>query len=221
MTTVVFKTSDNVKITGDFYQPAGSTSAVLLLHMMPSTRKSYESLAETLNKAGFTTLAIDLRGHGDSVSMSAANGDIVLNFKKFTPLEHQASRLDVDAAMNFLKQKGFSENEISFVGASIGANLSLDALYRYAGTHRAVLLSPGLDYRGVITEIPMKKLQPTQNVWLISAERDEYSVDAVYALHVLQPKTSTLTVFSDEEHGTDLLEAHPQLADDIVKFFAA
>ena len=155
--------------------------------MMPETRSSWTSLSAELNKDGLATLAIDLRGHGESTRQSAVNSqqsetENKMDYKKFSDQEHQASRLDVDAAMNFLKSKGFAEKNILVAGASIGANLGVDAMYRYKEISRGVLLSPGLDYRGVKTESAMKGLEAAQKVWIIAAENDEYSADSTNAL---------------------------------------
>lgn len=209
---ISFETSDRVAIVGDWSAPANTKRAVLLLHMMPATRVSWLPLSRALNEAGFATLAIDLRGHGESTNKKT------LNYQNFSDAEHQASRLDVDAAVNFLKQKGFDESAIALAGASIGANLSLDALYRYKGVTRAVLLSPGLDYRGVKTEAPMKGLAALQKVWVIAAEGDSYSAESSVALQKLQKETATVTIFGGSSHGTNLFEPEPNLIPDIVKF---
>ena len=112
--------------------------------MMPEVRRSWIPLSTELNKVGVATLAIDLRGHGESVEIQKVGGaKLKLDYEKFSDAEHQASRLDVDAAMNFLKSKGFLEENIVLAGASIGANLTLDAMYRYHKISRGVLLSPG------------------------------------------------------------------------------
>lgn len=215
--TVNFQTTDGVTIVADWSLPEGAKKAVLLLHMMPAVRDSYAPLSAELNKAGFATLAIDLRGHGGST----AQGGKILNYKKFSDADHQTSRLDVDAAMNFLKTKGFNEGSISFVGASIGANLALDALSRYSNTTHAVLLSPGMDYRGVLTEPAMKNLGAGQKTWIVSSERDTYSADSTLKLQQMQPETSTMTIFGDEDHGTDMFEANASLVTDIVKFLGS
>lgn len=212
-TTVSFPAMDGVTIVGDFSMPTNAKKAVLLLHMMPATRQSFTSLSAELNKAGFATLAIDLRGHGESTSAGK------LDYTKFQDKDHQASRLDVDAAMNFLKGKGFGESHIVFVGASIGANLALDAMYRYKSTERGVLLSPGLDYRGVKTEQTMKALSAHQKVWLIAAEGDTYSADSVRTLQKLNPAGATLTMFKGSDHGTALFSSQKTLIQDAVKYF--
>lgn len=216
MEKVTFQTSDNVTIIGDWVLPAGAKKAALLLHMMPATKESFLPLSSELNKAGFATLAIDLRGHGQSVKQ----GDATLDYKTFKDSHHQQSRLDLDSAMNFLKAKGFAEDSISFVGASIGANLALDALQRYSGAKRAVLLSPGLDYRGVKTSLPMKNLGKDQKAWLLSARGDEYSAQSVAALQKINPDSSKLTIYEGADHGTNLFKSQSGLISDIVKFLS-
>lgn len=218
---ITFQTTDGVIIVGDWGAPTQGVAknAVLLLHMMPVTRTSYAQLADVLDKANFATLAIDLRGHGESVYRVQVIGNRQqLDYKNFSDAEHQASRLDIDAAMNFLKGKGFNEPHISFVGASIGANLALDAMERYNGTRRAVLLSPGLDYRGVTTEPAMKALSPSQKMWLVAAEGDSYSAESVRTLQKANPEVAKLTVFSGGEHGSNLFSVQKNLITDIVKF---
>lgn len=224
METVKFQTTDGVIIVGDFVQPNGAKKTVLLLHMMPEVRDSWQALSAELNKAGFATLAIDLRGHGESSQQSAVGDQQSaiknkLDYKKFSDAEHQASRLDVDAAMNFLKSKGFSEENIMLAGASIGANLALDAMYRYSKISRGVLLSPGLDYRGVLTEPAIKQLAGNQKLWIIAAAGDEYSADSTKTLASLRPDISKSTIFTGVDHGTNLFNSQKTLIQEIVKFF--
>lgn len=244
MEHVTFQTSDRITIVGDWSQPKAAKRCVLCLHMMPATRISWLPLSRALNEAGFATLAIDLRGHGGSTTflddkiLLRAHGasakpseesgsagserrlSLKLNYENFTDAEHQASRLDVDAAVNFLKSKGFNEGAIAFVGASIGANLSLDALSRYSSTKKAILLSPGLDYRGVKTEPAMKNLSASQKVWIVAAEEDQYSADSSIKLQQLRKETATVTVFAGSDHGTNLFNSQPILIPEIVKFLA-
>lgn len=221
--SVTFQTTDGVIIVGEWNAPAGAIKAVLLLHMMPATRVSWTPLSQALNAAGFATLAIDLRGHGESTQreLPPPGNTERLDYKNFSDAEHQASRLDIDAAMNFLKSKSFAEENIVFAGASIGANLSLDALHRYNSTSRAVLLSAGLDYRGVKTESPMRQLGPHQKVWLFAAEGDQYSADSSIKLQQLQKETATVTIFDGSDHGTTLFSSQPNLVPDIVKFLGS
>lgn len=220
---ITFETSDQVTIVGDWAQPEGAEKTVLLLHMMPATRISWLPLSKALNDAGFATLAIDLRGHGESVTLRQAQGDKKqaqgdLDYRNFSDAEHQASRLDIDAALNFLKSKGFHENMISVIGASIGANLALDAMQRYTGILKGVLLSPGLDYRGVRTEPALHGLAPDQKIWIVAAKEDSYSADSSEALGKARQDLARVTIFEGSEHGTNLFTPQLELIPQILAF---
>src|SRR3989344_4474330 len=101
--------SDGAEIAADFYD-SNSTSGVLLVHMMPATKESWNAFAQQLQKNNFKALVIDLRGHGKSEF--GPNG-----YLSFTDAEHQKGIKDVEAGMKFLREQG-AEN-ISIVGASI------------------------------------------------------------------------------------------------------
>ncbi len=217
---ITIKTNDGVIIVGDFENPSGASHAVILLHMMPANRHSFKEFCGSLNKIGIATVAIDLRGHGQSINaIHDTNKNITLDYKKFSDKEHQASRLDVDGVMNFLKGKGFEEKSISFVGASIGANLSLDALIRYKDTQRALLLSPGLDYRGIKTLGLINQLSEQQKAWLISGEQDTYSMESVHTLHQKNPTQTKLSTFPTDAHGTNLFALYPNLIAECTGYF--
>jgi len=69
--TVTFTTGDGVVITGTLYASSKvSAPTVLCLHQWRSDRSSYAGLATSLQTAGYTVLAIDLRGYGGSTKNS-------------------------------------------------------------------------------------------------------------------------------------------------------
>lgn len=214
---VTFQTTDGITIAGDWTLSKDAKKAVLLLHMMPAVRGSWSPLSAELNKNNFATLAIDLRGHGESTQQ----GEKKLDYTKFSDIEHQASRLDTDAALNFLKGKGFAEENISIVGASIGANLVADAMYRYSKINRGILLSPGLDYRGVRTEPAVKQLATPQKIWIVSSEGDKYSLDSTIKLQQIKPDNTTISIVEGSDHGTNMFASQKTLIQDIAKFLAS
>lgn len=222
---ITIPTLDGVFLTGNWQSPAGAKQCAFLLHMMPATRESFEPLVEKLSEVGVATLAIDLRGHGESLAKKTGDekkGKLIeLNYKDFSDEEHQASRLDVDASLNFIKVKGFNEDQIVMVGASIGANLTLDAMSRYNRIARGVLLSPGLDYRGVKTETAAKALEPGQKVWTVAAEGDAYSAQTCEALARIKAEIITAKIFDGADHGTNLFNTQPGLISDIAKFLCS
>ena len=68
---VRFNTEDGVTIVGDFVAPrlrqkGRPAPLVILLHMYMQDRSTWAPLVPELHKRGYATLAIDLRGHGES-----------------------------------------------------------------------------------------------------------------------------------------------------------
>lgn len=205
MERVNFKTKDGVGIAGDYYPPVilVGEKALLLLHMMPATRSSYIFFAKKAVEEGFSSLAIDLRGHGDSVYQN----DTVLDFNTFLDAEHQKSILDVRASIEFLKKKGFNEENIYAVGASIGANLALELLAENNNIKKAVLLSPGLDYRGIKADAFIKNLSASQSLYFLASSEDTYSVESVKILEALAPQgiDKERIIYEYAGHGTQIL----------------
>lgn len=204
---ITLKTSDNVILVGDYAGKPGQP-AVLMLHMMPSTRESWRAFSEKLNAVGFQTLAIDMRGHGES--QGGPNG-----YKRFSDEEHQSSIHDVRAGIAFLKSK--NPSKIFIAGASIGANLALWYAAEDHDTASIILLSPGLDYRGIRTEPFVSKLSPSQRVYYAAGRDDTYSADTVEALHAATPSSikKELRIFERAGHGTTIFEKEPSFMDEL------
>lgn len=218
---VELKTEDGVKIIGDYYPPTaerqisnGESRGVLLLHMMPRDRKSWVSFAEKLQRAGFPVLAIDLRGHGES-------GGGPDGYKKFSDVEHQASKLDVLEGAKFLRSK--RTDAFHIIGASIGANLALEYAVLHPNARSVVLLSPGLDYRGVKTEDAISGLRSAQAVYLVASEEDTYSRDTVNRLagKISLDERHKLKIFTNAGHGTTMLEKNPEFMGEIIAWLVS
>lgn len=205
---ITLTTSDGKTIIGDYAGKSGQP-AVLMLHMMPATRSSWREFSEKLNTSGFQTLAIDLRGHGES--SGGPEG-----WKRFSDEEHQASIHDVEAGMDFIKSK--NPSKIFITGASLGANLALE----YAATHHdiqgVILLSPGLDYRGVKTETAVRNLRSGQGVYYAASRDDPYSAETVGTLSRAGPvgAKKEIKIFDKAGHGTTIFEREPAFMGELV-----
>ena len=206
---VDFETSDNVKIIANYW-PSKSERAILLVHMMPATKESWNPFADLLNKNNFAVLAIDLRGHGESV----IQGDKKLDFRLFMDDDHKKSLLDIDAAINFLDKK-----EIFIIGASIGANLALWYQSLHPKIKKTVLLSPGINYRGIDSLKIAKKISENQQVFMVSGDSDGQSPftntmmsQSIASLlpHVYHKKLAS------SAHGSNLLIENMQLMQEII-----
>lgn len=212
---VTFETADGVTIVGDYYE-GGRDKAILLLHMMPATRASWVAFANSLTAAGFSVLAIDLRGHGESTKGS---GETLLNYQEFQDIDHQASIKDVEAAVEFLASEK-KMKEVSIAGASIGANLALV----YASLHReirsVILLSPGLTYRGVDAGGAAELVDAKQRVFIAASEDDEYSAASSKELHEKLASEKRVELFTDAGHGTTMIERKPEFMAALVEWLS-
>lgn len=216
---VELKTNDAVSIIGDYYAPAeNSPRGLVLLHMMPATRQSWKAFAEKMQSAswrsGWHVLAVDLRGHGESEG--GPDG-----YRTFSDAEHQASRADVEASVEFLKstlrQSSGQEGVIYLGGASIGANLALQYLAEHPDTRAAFLLSPGLDYRGVTTAASVRSLKSGQAIYVVASRDDAYSADTIQQLYDAASTgvKKDIKFFETAGHGTTIFEREPQFMDEL------
>jgi pimeloyl-ACP methyl ester carboxylesterase len=224
MEKVILETKDGFKLVGDYYNLSENKKAALLLHMMPETRKSWWDFAIKLEDSGFQVLALDLRGHGES--SFGPDG-----YKKFQDEDHQKSILDIEAGIEFFEALDILTSDIVLIGASIGANLSL----QYAALHplisKVVCLSPGLNYRGIKPKEFVFKLEPHHKILIVSAKDDirssgvSNSIEALEIFNVIPSYvTKKIIVYEKAGHGTEMFDKHsenePDLCSEIINFIS-
>jgi len=211
-------TEDKVKIIGDYLKVKDSKFVVLLLHMMPATKESFKEFEEILKENNFSSLAIDLRGHGESKLTLEGKS---LDYRYFSDKDHQKSIYDLKAASEFLIKEGFKRKFQYLVGASIGANLALEFASLYPEIKKIVLISCGLNYRGLATLPFLKKLRKDQQILFIASYKDWYAYQSSKKLfsQCQNLKIKCKKIFLKEEgHGTDLFKEKKDLYQEIVNF---
>lgn len=204
-------TSDGIEISGEFWPAEANAPAGIILHMMPATKDSWKDFSRKLNNEGFQCLAIDLRGHGESAGGPDGSRD-------FTDEQHQQSARDVEAAAKFFVSKGIPADKIFLAGASIGANLALQCQSEHPEIKASILLSPGLNYKGIETESAAKKLQKKQSLFLSAGgENDDYSMETARKLfEIAKVDNKELKVFQKAGHGTNIFIEEPSLMDEAI-----
>lgn len=208
---VTLQTSDHVAIAALFRNKHYSKVAILL-HMMPATKESWNDFSTELDRAGYASIAIDERGHGESTMGG------MLDYKNFTEQQQQQKIHDVQAAFDYLIGEGFVEKDIVVIGASIGANLAIQFLSEHARAPFAIALSPGLNYRGVKTDRFIKQLHENQHVVLVASDDDDRDAAvSCRTLHELNPAQTTFIEKYGIGHGTTMLEKDSALIDELIQ----
>jgi pimeloyl-ACP methyl ester carboxylesterase len=192
---VDFTTSDGVRISGTLYAAGSKAPAVLCLHQWRSDRASFAALARTLQAAGFTVLAIDMRGYGGSTRTSA--GAAVRPDRK--------AKADVEAAIAFMrKHASVDPARIGIIGASYGSS---NALQYAAGDSRVktlVLLSPGLNYFNELPTEDAARSWGARPMLAVASSEDVRSVETLQAYAKLASGAQT-QLYENAGHGTDML----------------
>jgi acetyl esterase/lipase len=148
------------------------------------------------------TLAIDLRGQGDTGGAED------------WPLAVQ----DAAAAHAWMAaQPGIDPDRRAAVGASIGANLALVHAVREPEVRTVALLSPGLDYFRVAIE-GLMPLYGERPVFLVASEKDGYSADTVHTLADEALGQAELHVYAGGARGTQIFFTQSELLDELVRF---
>jgi len=192
-------TEDDVRIS---YAMQGAGPGILMVHMLNSNKDAWAPLAQALNSQGFATMAIDLRGHGDSE----------LSWTTFAAQDFKNMALDLESAAKFMKKQGTPIAGI--VGASLGANHALCfAAKKRPGLKSVVVLSPGLDYRGVKIAQAISAIDVP--LFIVSAKGDMYSAQSSEQLHKTH---GTLHMVEGDAHGTRMLDT--TLIDNITSWIA-
>jgi alpha-beta hydrolase superfamily lysophospholipase len=210
--TVQFDTTDGVTIVGSYYpQKRAGRPSILLLHMLGRNRTTVADTAGRLHEAGFNVLAIDLRGHGESTQ----GKDHPVRMEAFLSSDYAAMDQDVDAAVRYLREQLGEKHELAIVGGSIGANLAMRKGAADAGVAAVVLLSPSLDYRGIVTTdaIPRYKDRP---ILILTTERDTSSLEGAKKIAEGLSGEKEFKVLPGLAHGTALLRSRPEIEEEVI-----
>lgn len=220
MTKLFLETSDGVRIAADVYDVTDPKGWVVFLHMMPATKESWQMLAQACAREGFVGIAIDLRGHGESNIRIVNGATTELDYLTFTDEEHQKSILDVEAAVQYVRSQGGDPRTTVFVGASIGANLALHYIYHHPEFLTAVCLSPGLNYRGIVTESFARMLHADARVLFVSSSDDGNTArDTEFLYHALPDDVrKDMICYESAGHGTTMIVREPMLIPRIARF---
>lgn len=195
-------TVDGQTIAYQIYPSKAGSTPVILLHMLRRTRADWDSIARWLQRNGYTVIAPDIRGHGQSTS----------NWEDFTPEDFNKITYDVSAMKSVLENQGADVKKLTIIGASIGANAALNYAASDQDVKTVILLSPGLDFRGVSTA----NTKFSKPFLIIASKDDEYSAQSTVQI-ANNNAYAKIVLFEDAGHGTNMF-AKKELAPMILEW---
>ncbi len=200
--SVQLRASDGVALAATVYDaPSSPAPAVVLVHMLTRTKDDWRSLAERLQSAGITALAVDLRGHGQSEG-SAVPAPVMA--------------LDVRAALSWLAGRPeVTTGAVAIVGASIGASLALLAAAETPSVRGVALLSPASDYRGVRLDAAGRKYG-ARPLLLVASSEDPFALRTLHGLAGEGQPAHEQRISGVAAHGSQLLDRDPDVATALV-----
>ncbi len=194
---VQLTTADGIELHGVYEPVEGATKGVLLVHGDRRTANDWKFLQGKLEHAGFATLAIDLRGHGDSQGVGVP------------PLPdetYQAMTADVTAGLDYLRAQGATE--LMLVGAELGSVLALAAAAEASDTTNVVLLSPSLKVKGIRADAALKKWGERSVLFVVSSD-DPYSAKSALLLDAQARGPKHMEIYSGAGKGAAMLNREP------------
>ena len=216
---VVLHAPDGFDVAGTYVAATGEgrKPACLLVHMLGNDRSTWREFQTKLAEAGINSLAIDMRGHGESTA------DGTLDYRHFDEEQWKAVENDFRAGLDYLRiRPDVDPAKLGIVGASIGANLAVIAAADeiVEGTANPlkflVLLSPGVSYHGIAPLARGRDLGHMP-VLILSATEDQQSYRGALSLSQAA-RGGELRSFEGGDHGTNLFETYPELMDEIIQW---
>lgn len=225
---------DGTGLKATYYSAGKPAPSVLLLHQINRDRSSWNGLAIRLAAAGINTLALDLRGHGESGGT---------RFDKLTPAQRDLVRKqasgDIDAALDYLAAQPGAEREVIGLGGAgvLGVESCVEAAMRHRPEVKSLVLLSGQTFLEGRQFMRETSHLPALFVW---SDSDEYlpTAEVMEWLYDLSPnpgkkliryrgqeppwlgyEDGSDKVAATGNHGTDLLQSHAELSAAIVDWF--
>jgi dienelactone hydrolase len=217
--TVTFASSDGVTISATLRIGERGATPIILVHQLGSTRAEWEPLVAKLAAEGWTTLAIDLRGHGQSTEGTGPRPRTYA-YGSFRDTDWRDTQRDVRAALDFLAaREEIAAQSAVLIGSSIGGTACLAAAAEDPRFVRVAVLSPGRAYRGFDAIIPASKLGERE--LLILRAQDETMTQETGEVLDRIVSHSTLRLVPGASHGVAMLTDDPTQLDALVAFVRA
>ncbi len=198
-----FLTDDGFRIYATHYKilGPGKKGRLIFLHALGRSRSDWKEVAKYLQDRGFESLAIDLRGHGESI----VQGEKIKKYEEFPDSEYKNMINDIWIAKQYMLEDDQNETRFGIIGASIGANLALMSAAQDIDIGAVVALSPGLNYHSLEPASSLYKISPRPTLFVASAN-DKYSYQSTTQLASAYQGYKESKYYDTAGHGTSMFK---------------
>ena len=214
-------TPDNYLLSGTLTVPEGRGKhpVVILVHQFRADRTGWAPLVEKLNERGLATLALDLRGHGQSIQQGGAAVSITATYMTVSEtVGFDQIPSDLTLVATWLrKQKGIDGRHLGLAGSSEGAFAAMLAANKIKPAAIVALSPLGAEAFGHDARNRMITSTTRAHAALMTfaATGDKESEDNLAPLRPIYG--ANIRTFEGNQHGFEYLEHH---SDVIAVFFA-
>lgn len=201
---VTLHADDGRTVSGTLFEAGGLPApAVVLVPALGHGKDEWQGVAQKLNDASITALAIDLPGTAlpDDPKQAAGWSGVVR------------------AAVSYLAGlPTVRPTALGVAGASLGATLAALEAAGDARVRALALVSPSVEYRGLRLEGPLRQYGSRPGLFLAS-RRDSYAVRSARELTKDAPGPRESYYGETPAHGFALLASEPDLVRMLVEWF--
>lgn len=203
---LTLKVDDGTQIHALAEPVAGSEKGVVLVHMQGRHAGDWSYMGEKLAKSKMQVVMPDLRGHGKNVPEGQT--------ATLTEADFLAMERDVRAAVAWLRAQGVKQ--VSCAGAALGANLCAKVAADDPQIVNLVVLSPGLNYKGVKIADAVTRYGD-RPLLMVASQDDSYAYTTVVKLEE-RAKDAEVLLFEKAGSGTKMLSREPELEGTLISW---
>lgn len=223
-----YAAKDGFNMTGNIYlpkAPAGKkVPLVILLHAIGSSKADWKNLPDLITGKGYACLALDLRGHGQSVLNAKLKQR---SWMYFTNTDYAKYPQDVLLAVEAVKTeyaKKIDTNRIIFVGSHIGVNTAVIAaskLNRKGPVVKSiVMISPKVSIKGLFIPIELVNFG-VHPILIFSNKNSKNSYYETLEIKKYTQGECVIKTLNSYGTGSALYKSTPSIKTDTVNWIAA
>ncbi len=200
-------TNDGVQIAYEYKRVVPEKGTAVLLHGMGTSLEEWYDFSRYLNEHGWSTLALDFRGHG----LSTYQGSRELDWKNFKDNDFLKMLEDIEAALRVTPP---SKN-LWLIGSSMGADMAFLYAVRNPAVRGVVLLSPP-GFRGDVGSEKAISAYGNRPFLIAASADDGIFLQTAEKMYQSMQGPKKIIRYQKAGHASTMLEHEDKLKEEII-----